>query len=193
MPIDRTRRAVHAAQPSRSRWCRESPRAHRSRRSRAREPASSRRGVDQQRHRTQHSRSGCRYPMAGVDHAARSHLGERSTRAQGHAAASTSSSPAHWEKPPADGRPNSPGVRQLLAYAQQLISSRPPRRAGTPSRQPRQSRLPQLSGGGSDVGLRRRAPRGRGRSPAESGRRQQPGREWRPCPARAVPSRCRRA
>jgi hypothetical protein len=27
-----------------------------------------------------------------------------------------------WGKPPADGRPNSPGVRQLLAHAQQLIS-----------------------------------------------------------------------
>jgi hypothetical protein len=33
------------------------------------------------------------------------------------------SSRARWGKPPADGRPNSPGVRQLLAHAQQLISA----------------------------------------------------------------------
>ncbi len=145
MRTGRTPPAKVVVPTSRSRPCRRSPRARRSRRSRSRAPASScihsgRRGA-QQPHGRRQWRCGNRCPAAGGVHAVRPNLPGRSTRATCSAAVSTLSSRVPWGKPPADGRPNSPGVRQLLAYAQQLISENFPKPAAIEPRQPPPPRL----------------------------------------------------
>ena len=67
-------------------------------------------------------RYGYRCPAAGEAHAVRWNRRGRSMLMMCSAAAATLRSRARFHKAPADGRPNSPGVRQLLAHAQQLIS-----------------------------------------------------------------------
>ncbi len=83
------------------------------------------------------------------------------------AAASTSRSRGRWERPPADGRPNSPGVRQLLAHAQQLISGISSPAAATqvtpvPCRHACTSKFAWTAGRERLRRWRRRAPRARG-------------------------------
>ena len=147
-PTGRTPPAKDAGRRSRSRRCRRSPRALRWRRIRSPAPRPS--GTHRDRPAVQQPRGprrwrcGCRCPAAGAVHAARWNRPGRSTRVTCCAAVSTLSSRARWGKPPADGRPNSPGVRQLLAHAQQLIRENFPRAAGPESRQSPPPRLYQL-------------------------------------------------
>ena len=90
---------------------------------------------------------GCRCPAADGVHAVQWNRRGRSPLMTCSAAASTLRSRARFQRPPRDGRPNSPGVRQLLAHAQQLISEKFSRTTATRSRQSPAPRLYQESAG----------------------------------------------
>ena len=183
--------AEAAAQPCRSTPCPGIPRAHRWRRSRPRARASSPRRAARRRLWQRRWRFGCRCPTAGAAHVARSSRAGQSTRAPTRAAASSSSSRARWGRPPADGRPNSPGVRQLLVYALRLISDffaqRPRSYHVSHARHVRTTRI-------SGAALRRRsgalatgARREHERSRTAPGRRRRTGRGSTPCRGPSAP------